>query len=138
MALTADEWNERNRSVIEEFRARQGDMGERQLLLLTTRGRRSGELRTNPLIYRQEGDRVFVIASKQGSPEHPDWYLNLVADPNVTVELGPDRFEATATPLEGAERADAYARQAAQFPFFADYEQQTSREIPVVLLERRA
>ena len=126
MALTADEWNERNRSVIEEFRARQGDVGERQLLL-----------RTNPLIYRQEGDRVFVIASKQGSPSHPDWYLNLVADPNVTVELGAEWFEATATPVEGAERADAYARQAAQFPFFADYEQQTSREIPVVMLQRR-
>lgn len=137
MPLTSDEWNERNRAVIEEFRAKQGDMGDRQLLLLTTRGRRSGELRVNPLIYTREGERIFVIASKQGSPTHPDWYLNLAADPGVTVEIGPDRFDAVATPLEGEERARAYARQAEQFPFFADYERQTDREIPVVALERR-
>jgi len=137
MALTRDEWNERNRAVIEEFRAKRGDLGDRQILLLTTRGRRSGELRTNPLIYLADGDRVFVIASKQGSPQHPDWYLNLVADPHVTVELGPETYEAVATPLEGDERAQAYARQAERFPFFADYERQTTREIPVVALERR-
>lgn len=76
MALTRDEWNERNRAVIEEFRAN-GGKPDRPVLLLTTTGRRTGEARTNPLMYMQQGDRSYVIASKQGSPSHPDWYHNL-------------------------------------------------------------
>jgi deazaflavin-dependent oxidoreductase (nitroreductase family) len=133
--------NERNRLVIEEFRAGSGRVGGhwegRDLLLLTTTGRRSGRPHTTPVVYTPDGDRLLVYASKGGAPTHPDWYLNLVAEPRVVVEVGGDRYEAIATPLEGAERDRLFAEHAARWPAFAEYQAGTSRVIPVVALERR-
>ncbi len=137
--MTTD-WNERNRAVIEEFRKNAGKLAgsyERMpVLLLTTRGARSGRSHTTPLAYTRDGDRLFVIGSKGGSPTHPDWYRNLVATERVGVEVGAENFEARAVVLKGAERDRAYARQAEQMPFFAEYQKRVSRKIPVIALER--
>ena len=130
-----------NDGVIEDFRAHQGQITKgpftgRSLLLLTTRGAKSGRERTNPLAYTRDVDRMFVIASKGGAPTNPDWYRNLRANPRVTVEVGPERFEANASVATGAERRRLYDLQASRMPAFKDYEKRTSREIPVVVLER--
>jgi deazaflavin-dependent oxidoreductase (nitroreductase family) len=130
-------WDERNNKVIEQFRANHGETAGRELMLLTTTGARSGRQHTTPLMYLAEGDRIYVIASKGGSPSHPAWYHNLVAHPTVAVEVGAERYEATASVLTAEERARVFAAQARRYPFFAEYERTTPREIPVVLLERR-
>jgi len=128
-------------AIIEEFRANAGRLGGswegRDLLLLTTAGRKSGRPHTKPMVYTRDGDRLLVYASKGGAPSHPDWYLNLAADPRVVVEVGSDRYDAIATPLEGAERDREFAAQAARNPMFGDYERKTSRVIPVVALTPR-
>ena len=130
-----------NRDLIAEYRANGGQTSgpfkDRPLLLLTTRGRKSGEPRTSPLVYDRDGDDLVVIASYAGRDVHPSWYRNLVADPTVTVELGVQRFEATAVVTEGEERARLYAAQAEKMEAFKEYEKGTSREIPVVRLVRR-
>ncbi len=132
--------NERNRAVIEEFRANAGRVGGnwsgRPLLLLTTTGAKSSRQHTTPAMYHREGDRLFVFASMGGAPRSPGWYHNLVANPSVTVEVGAERFEARAVVLEGAERDRVYAEQAKNFPQFADYQTRTTRRIPVVALDR--
>jgi deazaflavin-dependent oxidoreductase (nitroreductase family) len=129
-----------NTAIIEEFRANAGRVGGnwegRDLLLLTTTGRKSGRKHTTPMVFTRDGDRLLVYASKAGAPEHPDWYLNLVADPRVVVEAGPERYDAIATPLEGEERDRQFAAQAARVPTFAEYQDRTSRVIPVVALTR--
>jgi deazaflavin-dependent oxidoreductase (nitroreductase family) len=130
-----------NQTLIDDFREHdgritQGPFAGRSLVLLTTRGRRTGLERTTPLAYTRDGDRYIVIASKGGAPTNPDWYRNLRADPQVIVELGPERFAATATIAEDAERRRLYDAHAALMPVFKDYELRTSREIPVVVLER--
>jgi deazaflavin-dependent oxidoreductase (nitroreductase family) len=129
-----------NAAIIEEFRANEGRVGGhwdgRDLLLLTTTGRKSGRPHTTPMVYTRDGDRLLVYASKGGAPKHPDWYLNLVADAHVTVEVGADRYDAIATPLEGEERDREYAAQAERVPTFAEYQQKTDRVIPVVALRR--
>ena len=129
-----------NTQIIEEFRANAGKLGGswegRDLLLLTTTGRKSGRLHTTPMVYTRDGDRLLVYASKAGAPTHPDWYLNLVADPKVVVEVGDDRYDAIATPLDGDERDRAFAEQAARNPVFAGYAEKTDRVIPVVALTR--
>ena len=131
---------EYNLQVIEEFRANAGRVGEswegRDLLLLTTTGRKSGRPYTTPMVFTRDGDRLLVYASKAGAPAHPDWYLNLVADPHVVVEVGAERYDATAAPLEGEERDRAFAAQAARNPVFAGYQEKTDRVIPVVALTR--
>jgi deazaflavin-dependent oxidoreductase (nitroreductase family) len=128
-------------SIIEEYRGNEGRLGGswegRDLLLLTTTGRKSGVPHTKPMVYTRDGDRLLVYASKAGAPTHPDWYLNLVADPHVVVEVGPERFEAVAAPLEGEERDREFAAQAARVPVFGDYAKKTSRVIPIVALTRR-
>jgi len=133
--------NDFNRQIIEEFRANAGRVGGgfegADLLLLTTTGRKSGREHTTPVMYSREGDVLHVYASAAGAPKHPDWYENLVANPHVVVEVGEERFEATATPLEGEERDRAYAAQAARVSNFADYQKQTDRVIPVVALTRQ-
>ena len=130
-----------NLQIINEFRANGGEtfgvFKGRPLLLLTTTGATSGEQRTTPLVYSKDGDRVVIIASMGGAPKHPAWYLNLSASPRVTVELGTEKFEATASSAEGAERDRLYAQQAAMMPAFTEYEQKTTRRIPVVLLNRQ-
>jgi deazaflavin-dependent oxidoreductase (nitroreductase family) len=138
--MTTNEPKNWNAAIIEEFRANQGRVGGpfagRPMLILHTVGRKSGRERQNPLVYLRDGDRLLVFASKGGAPTHPDWYLNLVADPHVVVEVGSDRYEARATPLEGEERNREFAAQAARNPVFAGYAEKTDRAIPVVALTR--
>ena len=130
-----------NRRTIEEFRAHQGQVGGawegRPLLLLTTTGAKSGQPRTTPVMYLRVGDRLFVFASKAGAPTHPDWYHNLLADPVVAVEIGDQSYQAIAKPVTGAERDQIYARRAEQYPQFGDYQEKTTRTIPVIELQRR-
>lgn len=134
--------NERNLRVIEEFRANAGRSpsfgSDRPLLLLTTTGGKTGRLHTTPVMYLRDGERLVIFATKGGAPTNPDWYHNLVANPTVSVEVGTEAFEARATVAQGAERAEIYARQASLYPQFAEYEAKTTRQIPVVILERGA
>jgi deazaflavin-dependent oxidoreductase (nitroreductase family) len=127
-----------NRGVIEQFRAGgeiQG-MHRDRLLLLTTVGAKTGQRRTTPMMFHRNGDRLLVMASNIGAPQHPDWYVNLVANPRVTVEVGDEAYEAVATAAEGAERKALWTMIKETYPFFADHEQKTERTIPVVLLTR--
>lgn len=131
-----------NRQLIEEFRANAGKVGGmwegRPLLLLTTTGAKSGKRYTHPTMYLADGNRLLVFASKGGAPTHPDWYHNLVANPNVTVEVGPETYEATAVVLTGEERDRWYAKQSELYPQFGEYQKKTTRTIPVVALTRKA
>jgi len=127
-----------NRQVIEEFHANEGKVnGSNSLLLLRTTGARSGKPRVNPLAYTTDGERLVIIASKGGTPTNPDWYHNIVAHPDVTVEVGTETFEARATVVEGPERDALYAKQAAMMPNFAEYQAKTTRKIPVIVLTRK-
>ena len=117
--------------------ARGYDWRGAKILLLTTTGRTSGEPRTTPLIHGVDGDRWVVIASKGGAPDHPDWYRNLRADPEVTIQVRADEIPATATTAEGEERGRLWAAMREQWPAYDDYQSQTEREIPVVVLTRR-
>ena len=129
-----------NRKMIEDFRADRGKpggpLGGRPLLLLTTTGAKSGKQRTTPLMAVTIDDRPIVIASNIGAPKHPDWYRNLVAHPQVTVEVGNETFNATAIVAEGEEHAHLWAKIVAKHPFFAEHQEKTARQIPVVILER--
>ena len=130
-----------NENLIADFRANGGQASGgpflgRPLVLLTTVGARSGQPRTTPLVYTRDGDRYVVIASKGGAPSHPAWYHNILANPEVTLEVGSETFKARATPAQGEERDRIYAQVASVMPAFADYERKTTRRIPVVLLER--
>ncbi len=127
-----------NRQVIEEFHTNEGKVnGGNSLLLLRTTGARSGKQRVNPLAYTTDGERLVIIASKGGMPTNPDWYHNIVAHPDVTVEIGTETFEARATVVEGPERDELYAKQAAIMPNFAEYQEKTTRKIPVIVLTRK-
>ncbi len=134
------EMSDFNTKIIEEFRANDGVVGGQfegaPLLLLTTTGAKSGQPRTAPMMYRSEDERMFVFASKAGAPTNPDWYHNLVANPEVTVEVGVEKFTAHASEVTGAERDRIYAAQANEYPGFAEYEEKTDRVIPVVELKR--
>jgi deazaflavin-dependent oxidoreductase (nitroreductase family) len=129
-----------NRQVIEEFRANGGKVGGQfvgaPMVLLTTRGAKSGKTYVNPLVYSRDGDRYVIIASYAGGPKNPSWYHNLVAHPTPTLEIGTERFQAKATFASGAERERLFNQQAGQMPVFNDYQKKTSRQIPVVVLER--
>jgi deazaflavin-dependent oxidoreductase (nitroreductase family) len=128
--------DETNRRVIAQFRAGgpvEG-MHRERLVLLTTTGRRSGRAHTAPMMFHRDGDRVLVIASGAGAPQHPHWYLNLVADPAVTVELADESYDAVAHVLTGADRERTWAMLKQTYPFFADHEAKVDREIPVVAL----
>jgi deazaflavin-dependent oxidoreductase (nitroreductase family) len=133
----ANDWNQ---NIITEFRANAGKVGGqfegKDLLLLTTTGAKTGLPRTNPAAYIRDGDRFVIIASKAGAPDNPDWYHNLLANPKVTLEIGTDTIEATATPITaGPERDRLYAAMVEVMPGFAEYETKTDRVIPVVALE---
>jgi deazaflavin-dependent oxidoreductase (nitroreductase family) len=134
------EVNDFNRNIIDQFRANHGKVegifADAPLLLLSTTGAKSGLRRTNPLVYSTDGDRIVVIASKGGAPSHPDWYRNVVANPEVTVELPDETFEARASVASGEERQRLFDAQAALMPNFKEYAEKTDREIPVVVLER--
>src|SRR5262249_51717693 len=133
--------NNWNRGTIEEFRANGGKVGGmwegRPLLLLTTTGAKSGQHRTTPTMYLRDGDRLLIFASKAGAPSNPAWYHNLRAHPQVTIEVGNETYESTATVLKGEERDRLYARQAELYPQFGEYQKRTTRKIPVIALERR-
>ena len=133
------ERNEWNRRVIEEFRANEGRVGGPHanvpLVLLHHRGARTGTPRVNPLAYERVGDSVAVFASAGGRPKTPDWYHNVVANPDVTVELGTDRFAARARVATGAERERIWASVVARLPQFGEYEAKSGRTIPVVVLD---
>lgn len=129
-----------NRNVIEEFRANDGKVSgmfaNEPLLLLTTTGAKSGEKRTNPLVHTLDGDRVVIIASFGGAPKHPAWFLNIRANPEVTIELPGETFTNNALIPTGEERQRIYDQHAAEMPRFAEYQAMTSREIPVVVIPR--
>ena len=129
-----------NAALIEEFRANGGKVGGRfegrPVLLLTTTGAKSGRKITIPLVYLQDGQRRLIFASKAGSPRNPDWYHNLVANPTVTVEVGTETYDATAVMVTGEERDRLYAKQVQAMPQFGEYQQKTSRVIPVIDLVR--
>ena len=126
-----------NRQVIEQFRANGGKVeGWAPLILLTTTGAKSGQERISPLMSVPYGENYLAVASKGGAPENPLWYNNILAHPDVTVEVGNEKFAATARLLHGAEREAAFAQAASVFPNYAEYQKNTEREIPVFLLER--
>jgi deazaflavin-dependent oxidoreductase (nitroreductase family) len=123
------------------YRETGGEVGHKwkrgsKVLLLTTKGRKSGEPRTKPLIYEQDGDRYVIVASKGGAPEHPDWYRNLDKDPGVELQVLDDVFPARARTAEGEERARLWELVNRQWPDYDSYQTKTDREIPVVVLER--
>ncbi len=129
-----------NEKLIEEFRANDGKVSgpfaAAPLILVTHTGAKTGTKRTSPLVYTTDGDRIVLIASKGGAPTHPHWYLNMTANPQVTVELPGETFEARVTEVTGEERDRLYAAQAAQMPNFDDYAKATDRTIPVLVLDR--
>jgi deazaflavin-dependent oxidoreductase (nitroreductase family) len=131
-----------NQRIIEEFRARGGKVGGpfegARLLLLHSTGAKSGQARVNPLAYRRDGDRLVVFATKAGAPTNPDWYHNLRSNPRAGVEVGTETYDVTARVAEKEERDRLWRLQTEEIPGFADYEQKTEREIPVVILERAA
>jgi deazaflavin-dependent oxidoreductase (nitroreductase family) len=134
------EIKEINARVIEQFRSGGpiDGMNRDGIVLLTTTGARTGQTRTTPMMFHSDGDRLLVIASNIGAPRHPDWYLNLVGHPRVVVEVGAERFDATAAPLSGDERERAWTMLKQTYPFFAEHDAKTSREIPVIALTRTA
>jgi deazaflavin-dependent oxidoreductase (nitroreductase family) len=107
------------------------------ILLLTTKGRTSGESRTTPLIHRVDGGRWVVIASKGGAPDHPAWYKNLQADAEATIEVQADEVPVVATTAVGDERARLWALMTEVWPAYDEYRRKTEREIPVVVLQRK-
>src|SRR5512139_343682 len=130
--------NERNIGIVDEFRENEGRVGGRfegkTLLLLHTKGAKSGQERINPTAYVKDGGRFVVIASKGGAPTNPDWYYNILADPLVTVEVGTERFQARATVAEEPERTRLYNKMVGMMPGFDDYRRKTTRVIPVIVL----
>lgn len=131
-----------NKGVINEFRANGGRVGGpfdgAPLLLLTSVGAKSGAARTTPLMYLPDGERIVIFASKAGAPTNPAWYHNLLANPSATVEVGGDIFDVDVSVATGEERERLFDQQSQLMPQFADYAQKTTRQIPVVVLERAA
>jgi deazaflavin-dependent oxidoreductase (nitroreductase family) len=134
------ELNDFNQQVIKEFRANQGKVGGQlanmPMLLLTMTGAKSGRVITKPLVYTKDGDRIVIIASFAGAPNNPAWHNNLVANPEATVEVGSERFRVRAAVTSGAERQRLFDRQAEQMSIFKEYQQKTTRQIPVFVLTR--
>jgi deazaflavin-dependent oxidoreductase (nitroreductase family) len=137
---TSSEYDDFNQNLIAEFRANNGQVtgmfAGAPLMLLTTTGAKSGQPRTMPLVHTRDGDNLVVIASKGGAPTNPDWYHNLKANPEATVELPGETFTVRAREATGEERDRLYAAQAAVMPNFAEYQTQTTRQIPLFVLER--
>ena len=134
----ARDWNA---GLIEDFRAHgkvtTGPFLNRDVLLLTTKGAKSGKETTKPVVFTRDGDKLVIVASKGGAPENPSWYHNLKANPTVTVELGGETFKAKAAVAKPeTERRRLYDAHAAINPGFKDYEKKTTRRIPVITLQR--
>ena len=134
--MDTDDWNQK---IIAEFRANGGAVGGQfegaPLLLLHSTGARSGKERINPMMYQAVDAGFAVFASKAGAPSNPDWYYNLVAHPDASVEVGGQTLSVRARIAEADERDRIWTRQKELYPGFADYERSTTREIPVVILE---
>ncbi|HUZ25432.1 MAG TPA: nitroreductase family deazaflavin-dependent oxidoreductase [Streptosporangiaceae bacterium] len=132
----AGDWNSK---IIAEFRANDGKVGGpfegAPVLLLHTTGAKSGQERVNPMMYQRVGDNYAVFASKAGAPTNPDWYHNLLAHPSVQAEIGTRTLSFTARVADGDERERVWSAQKSAYPGFAEYEQKTTRQIPVVILE---
>ena len=133
----ANDWN---KQIIEEFRSNDGKVGGNfdghLLLLLHHKGAKTGAKRVSPLAAQELGDKGWaVFGSKGGAPTNPDWYYNLLANPDARIEVGTETFDVKARPAEGDERERIWTTQKQIMPGFAQYEKQTSREIPVVVLE---
>ena len=130
--------NERNIKIVDEFRSNEGRVGGyfagKTLLLLHTKGAKSQQERINPLAYIKDGNRFVVIASKGGAPTHPDWYYNIRAHPQVTVEVGTEQFQAQAAIAEEPERTRLYNQMVEIMPGFDEYRRRTTRLIPVIVL----
>jgi deazaflavin-dependent oxidoreductase (nitroreductase family) len=131
-----------NKTIIEEFRANAGKLGGNfegaPMLLLHSKGAKSGKERVNPMMYREvDGTNIAVFASKAGAPTNPDWYYNLLAHPEVTAEIGTDTVSLVAREAKGDQRTTIWEAQKKDFPGFAEYEAATTRQIPVVILERQ-
>ena len=130
-------WNDK---IIEEFRSNDGRVGGNfegaPLLLLHSTGAKSGRERVSPMMYRKVGDAWAVFASKAGADSNPDWYYNLLANPRARIEVGTQTFDVTARTTSDEEREPIWSAQKAEYTGFAGYEQKTSRQIPVVILEK--
>jgi len=137
MAEIPVDLKEANRKTIEEFRSGGGRLSCRALLLLTTTGSQSGMLRTNPMMYINIDGRLLVVASNAGASKHPDWFRNLVAKPDVTVEHDGEEYAALAIVPTGDERDRIFNEVVRRYPFFGDYQTRVERTIPVVELVRR-
>jgi deazaflavin-dependent oxidoreductase (nitroreductase family) len=135
------EMNDFNRTQIEEFRRTGGKVSGMfagaPMILITHKGAKSGKEYTNPLVYTRDGEDYVIIASKGGAPDDPQWFRNVVAHPDITVEVGSERFPATARVAEGAERDRLFRAMADKMPNFDEYQRNTERVIPVVVLHRR-
>lgn len=131
-----------NKGIMAEFHANDGKVAGRfagtDVLILTTTGAKSGQMRWNPLVYSKDGDHYIIVASKGGAPTSPDWYHNLVANGSAVIEVGTDVISVEATIASGAERDRLYAQHAANMPQFLEYAKNTARTIPVVVLARKA
>jgi deazaflavin-dependent oxidoreductase (nitroreductase family) len=140
--MDAAQMNAWNATIIEEFRTNAGIVGGNfagaPMILVTHTGAKSGKTYTSPLVYLADGADAIIFASKAGADTDPHWYLNMKANPAVTVEIGSEKFAATAVEVTGEERDSIYATQAAKMPNFAEYAAKTSRVIPVVKLVRAA
>ena len=127
-----------NAHTIAEFRSNHGKVGGyfkgAPLVLLHTKGARTGKLHIVPVMYLKDGDRYLVFASKGGAPTHPDWYYNLKAHPDIEIEVGDDSIQVRADEVVGAEHDSLYKQQASLYPAFAEYQRKTTRKIPVVAL----
>ena len=138
----SDSWDVKafNAKVIAEFRTNGGRVSSlpaaTPLLLLTTTGARSGQQRTSPLGYLGDGDRYYINGAVRGAPNHPAWYHNLLANADVTVELGLKKFDATARVLVGDERQRIWDQFAARIPPLTAWQDATSRQFPIVALTR--
>ena len=134
-----NKWQERNEPIIKEFRENGGKVkGWAPLILLTTKGAKTGLPRIIPLVFVPYGNQILAIASKGGAINHPEWYHNVLAHPDVTVELGDETFETTARILTGTEREKAFEKAVEVFPPYGKYQKKAPREIPVIALERPA
>src|SRR6266516_7965043 len=134
-----NKWQERNEPIIKAFRENGGQVkGWAPLILLTTTGAKTGQPRIAPLMLVTDGDRLLAVASKGGHPKHPEWYFNLLAHPEVTVEVGSEKFTTTARILTGDDLEHAFRRAVEVFPTYAGYKKNTTLEIPVIALERPA
>ena len=130
-----------NKNLIADMRANRGKATSgpfhgRDVLILTTTGTKSGEVRESPVVYTRDGDRYVVVASKGGAPTNPSWYHNLRTHPEVTVEVGGEKFKARANVIDGDDYERLYKQHADINPNFHEYRERTSRKIPVIVLER--